>query len=539
MSPRPVGGGGVVGPWPPGPWEGGPYLGRRMRWRMRAATRMRRSVTAAGVITTVAVAVLVLVLSARGAEGGHASSGTSRNVTIIDPDVPPLDPSWERGGDFWARSDRGDRILAEYYRYWADGNVTDNMNPGSYCPAVPWRPLGFFYPSSGYFGMAFDRIRDSRLYLDDVRAPLEMYLDADNVFRHALLAGLVAEWVVSADGGSIWLSWFTPPCGTYTGGALRPYEYAVEVTPTIGAAPPRTFAVTADAPCGTRFEHLVDGLEPDVPVDATVSLMRAILPGPVGPETVDGVAASVSIVVAPREAPSSLSAAGVERGRYEATFARPRMSVVRQMEGQLNATGVDASSLGVSWVVPVDVNGDGLLDLFGSSEIDNTYKLFINAMDRKMDASGEPVSQAGEPDIALFAVISDPEVFEPIAREVEPWDTYWAVTLDDDGDGRDEVLILSWNANVLVRFPMNGTGVDEVDPNDPLFEVRIVDELALNGTTTYYADVNDYNGDGACRRRAPGFSVRRRRSIAPSLKAPSRARAPAIRTRRHAGRLLL
>ena len=122
-----------------------------------------------------------------------------------------------------------------------------------------------------------------------------------------------------------------------------------------------------------------------------------------------------------------------------------------------------------------------------------------------MDASGEPVSQAGEPDIALFAVISDPEVFEPIAREVEPWDTYWAVTLDDDGDGRDEVLILSWNANVLVRFPMNGTGVDEVDPNDPLFEVRIVDELALNGTTTYYADVNDYNGDGACRRRAPAL----------------------------------
>ena len=426
------------------------------------------------------VPLLVLVLIADiGSLGVRGSTGETR-----DPDVPPLDWRWKQGKPFWGDSDRAATIVAGYYKLWATGRTPSATSDG-HCPYVGWTPL-----VEGVLFSAFKRILDPRDYLDEVRTPLQVYDDGQ---YSPLLFGLVAEDLVSHDGSTMRVSWYTPGCGGSYSSSLRPFAYAVEVANQIAAdgdavEEPRTFRISADVPCGTRYAFAIDSLEADTAVRVTVTLTRATLPGPVGPETFDDVdAASVSVVATPRIAPSKLSTAQIDRGRYEDTYAKTRMNIAKEMDGQFNVTSFDAESLGMHWAVPVDVNNDGMLDIFAADMSRNTYKIFMNTMEWKRDGVSD------DNDNAVFEVILDQSTFSNISSWIQPWNTYWGVPL-----GRNEVLILAYTSNVIVRFPEDVVvHVDEFDPTKlPLFTVDVIDEIALNGSGTWWAEVNDFNGDG-------------------------------------------
>ena len=102
-------------------------------------------------------------------------------------------------------------------------------------------------------------------------------------------------------------------------------------------------------------------------------------------------------------------------------------------------------------------------------------------------------------DYTSFTVINDQDIFDEISREIACAESSWAVAIDDDGDGRNEVLILSTvSENMLVRFdvPSKPIPAPHFDPRDVFYRVETTGDAGQMDTSTRFATVHDFDGDG-------------------------------------------
>ena len=310
-----------------------------------------------------------------------------------DPAVPPLDPLWMSPNytPFYSEGERM-RSVRAYYLEWALGQVPDNLSPGEYCSMVSWwsdEDVDGLNATALQYSESYDRIRDIRAYKDIVGTPTELYEQSED----GLISGLYASNVISPAGDSIRLSWYTPSCSSSTGSGLTSFGYHVDVSPLGGeSAEALHVAVSAEVPCSTRYEYQVSGLMPDSAVRANVTLSTIV--GTVSAASTT----SSSIVITPRAAPSDISVTQLSRGTYEHTFAKPRMAIGARHEPQDNGTSVDQTTMAMSWAVPVDINDDGMLDIFACLRVPEAirdgygYKIFLNNGELKDDADAPYVN---------------------------------------------------------------------------------------------------------------------------------------------------